>query len=75
MVLAAWAQGIGSSPNGIRNPAPAAAAIPLRVEETIATLISFGYPARPVTPRLDDVEGILRRVKRRPLDELVVWLD
>ena len=75
MVLAAWAEGIGSSPNGVREADPAMRLLDLPAGETITTILSFGYPAHPHTPRADDIAGILGRVKRKPLDELVVWVD
>lgn len=75
MVLAAWNEGIGSAPNSAREVVDAHRLLGIPEEETIVTILSFGYPARPWTPRERDAEGILRRINRKPLDELVVWVD
>lgn len=75
MILAAWADGIGSAPNGVREPEQARSVIGHSDEESISTLLSLGYPLRPHTPKEGDAEGILRRIKRKPLDELVVWVS
>jgi nitroreductase len=75
MVLAAWNEGIGSSPNSARDREAVGRLLDLTEEESVATIISLGYPQHPWRPRADDVDGILRRIKRKPLEELVVWLD
>jgi len=75
MILAAWADGIGSAPNGVRDLENARRILGTPPEETLPIILSLGYPAHPHTPREDDVEGILRRIKRKPLDELVTWVD
>jgi nitroreductase len=74
MMLAAWADGIGSSPNGVREPDKLAGILGLSGEQTAVTVLSFGHPIKP--PRLSgDATGTLARIKRKPLDELVVWVD
>jgi len=75
MILAAWSEGIGSSPNGARDSGRARHALGVPAEETLGTILSFGYPLHPTTPGEDDVDGILRRVKRKPLEELIVWVQ
>lgn len=75
MILAAWADGIGSCPNGVRDAAVASSLLRVPATESVVSILSLGYPAHPVTPSADDVEGILQRVKRKPLDEVVVWVD
>ena len=60
MMLAAWGDGIGSCPNGIANPEALAAVLGHDDDEQVATLLSFGYPARPGRPR----EPHARRVDR-----------
>jgi nitroreductase len=74
MILEAWNEGIGSAPNGLSNADAAAALLGTGADESIATILSFGYPAHLRTPR-EDVDGILERIKRKPLDELVVWVN
>ena len=75
MMLAAWDAGIGSCPNGVRDSERATQLLGVPHDESLATIISFGYPQRPIRPGEDDLEGLLRRIKRKPLDELVVWVD
>ena len=75
MVIAAWAEGIGSAPNGVRQMEAATRLLGVPPGEELAAILSLGYPLHPHTPRADDVDGILRRIKRKPLDELVVWVD
>jgi nitroreductase len=75
MILAAWSDGIGSCPNGIRDAATAASLVRVPAAENITTILSFGYPAHPIIPKLEDVDAILRRVKRKPLEEVAVWVD
>jgi len=75
MILTAWADGIGSCPNGIRDAATAASLLRVPAAENITTILSLGYPAHPIVPNADDVDGILRRVKRKSLEEVVVWMD
>ena len=75
MALAAWAEGIGSSPNSAREVDAAKGVLGAGEDETIVTILSLGYPARARRPREDDIEGILERINRKPLDELAVWVD
>lgn len=75
MVLAAWADGIGTCPNGVRDAEGARSILRVPAGETITTILSLGYPLHPRTPNETDVDGILERIKRKPLDELTVWLD
>jgi nitroreductase len=75
MMLAAWAEGIGSAPNGLTDAEAAGRLLGMPAEENLVTILSFGYPLRPYVPRPDDIDGILQRVKRKPLDEIVVWVE
>lgn len=74
MVLAAWNEGVGSAPNGVKDIEPAARLLNLSSDESVVTILSFGYPLHPHTPNPDDIDGILRRIKRKALDEVVVWV-
>ncbi|HET7573039.1 MAG TPA: nitroreductase family protein [Gaiellaceae bacterium] len=67
MLLAAWNEGVGSCPNGIRDPDAAAA---LLGGGPVKTILSFGYPARPRDPQARTVEEWSARANRKPLDEL-----
>lgn len=75
MILAAWDEGIGSAPNGTQNAEGARRVLGLREEENLPVILSFGYPQHPHTPNPDDTAGILQRIKRKPLSDLVVWVD
>ncbi|HZT97577.1 MAG TPA: nitroreductase family protein [Chloroflexota bacterium] len=74
MMLAAWDDGIGSVPNGIRGPERVAEILALSDAEAVATILSFGYPAHARGP-VSDAESHLGRIKRKPVEELVVRLD
>jgi nitroreductase len=75
MMLAAWAEGIGSCPNSVRPDEHDRMRRDLTIpaDAAIATVITFGYPApgQPRPRRKADPEKILERVNRRPLEELV----
>jgi nitroreductase len=67
MMLAAWAEGVGSCPNGVRDPEVAAEIC----GGDVKAVLSFGYPAKP-----RDIEGRSAaewsaRANRKPLTELV----
>jgi nitroreductase len=70
MLLAAWNAGVGSCPNGQKDPEAARAALGLADEE-IATVLTFGYPARERHPERRTPEEWSARADRKPLDELV----
>jgi nitroreductase len=74
MMLAAWSEGIGSSPNGIRDAEALAPILGTKAEHSIVTVLSFGCPAKPARTS-GDVQGILQRIKRKPLDDIVVWVE
>lgn len=65
VMLAAWAEGVGSCPNGIRD-AEAAAEI---CGGEVTAVISFGYPAKPRRER--SAEEWSASANRKPLHELV----
>ena len=71
MLLAAWNEGVGGSPNGIADEPAARAALELEDEERIAIVLSFGYPARPRDPEARSVDEWSARAKRRPLQDSV----
>ena len=71
MLLAAWNEGVGGSPNGVAQRDAANAAVGVREEESIAIVLSFGYPVRPRDPESRSAEEWSARAKRKPLDELV----
>jgi nitroreductase len=74
IMLAAWNEGIGSVPNGIKDGELVGQVLELPEGHSPAMIISFGYPETAAQPS-DDPEGILRRINRKPLEELVVRVD
>src|SRR5579862_6934928 len=46
MLLAAWNEGVGSCPNGVREVEAAQRALGLDADDEIAIVLTFGYPAR-----------------------------
>jgi nitroreductase len=71
MMLAAWDQGIGSSPNGMPDADAVTALLELADGERPAIILSFGYPAKPRDPSARAPDEWSARAKRKPLDELV----
>jgi nitroreductase len=73
MMLAAWTLGIGTCPNTPMDEAGLKAALGLPQEMAVPTVLSMGYPApgerRP--RRRADPTGVLQRINRLPLAELV----
>jgi nitroreductase len=67
MLLAAWNEGVGSCPNGVRD-AEAAERI---VGAHVAIVLTFGYPARPRDPESRSAEEWSARANRKPFDEVV----
>jgi nitroreductase len=71
MLLAAWNDGVGGSPNGIADRDAANAVVGVPEDSSIATVLSFGYPARPRDPQSRSAEAWSAQARRKPLDELV----
>jgi nitroreductase len=71
MMLAAWNDGVGSCPNGIRDAELLAAAMPLEEGEQVQTVLSFGYPARPADPERRGAQDWIDRADRRPAADVV----
>ena len=71
MVLAAWACGVGSCPNGLRDPEAGNEALGVAEDERPAIVLTFGYPARPRDPEGRSPEEWSRGARRKPLSELV----
>ena len=71
MMLAAHSMGIGSCPNGLAD-ADAMARIAGAAEgEQVATVITFGYPARPRDPERRTAEEWIARADRKPFGDVV----
>src|SRR5215208_368978 len=71
MMLAAWAHGVGSCPNGIADRVGMARALRLADEERLAAVLSFGYPAKRIDPTRRTPEEWIERARRKPFDEVV----
>lgn len=71
MLVAAWNEGVGGCPNGVRDAEALGAALDLGEDERFAIVLSFGHPARPVDPEARTPEEWIARADRRPLDEVV----
>lgn len=71
MLLAAWNDGIGGSPNGVRDRDAARGVLGAAEDEQVAIVLSFGYPASPRDPQRHTAEEWSRRRDRKPLSEVV----
>jgi nitroreductase len=71
MMLTAWNDGVASCPNGFPDPDAARRALGLGDEEELATVLTFGYPARGRAPESRTADEWSARADRTPLDELV----
>jgi nitroreductase len=75
MMLAAWNEGVASCPNGMRDPAAAAAVLGLDEGRLPVNIPSFGYPRRPLDPDSKGPEEWSAEANRKPLDEVVTRAD
>jgi nitroreductase len=71
MLLAAHSDGIGSCPNGISDAGAMAAIVGVEEGEQVATVLSFGYPARPRDPERRTPDEWIACANRKPFDEVV----
>jgi nitroreductase len=71
MLLTAWDQGVGASPNGMPDRAAVTELLGLREGEEPAIVLTFGYPATPRDPSGRTPEEWSARARRKSLDELV----
>jgi nitroreductase len=71
MMLAAWALGVGSCPNGIADRVGLNRALRLGDEDKVAAVLSFGYPAKVIDPTRRSPEEWIERARRKPFDEVV----
>src|SRR3954454_24576803 len=67
MMLAAWGEGVGSVPNGIKDRAAAEAL----VGKPVGIVLTFGYPAKPRDPQSKTAEEWSQSAKRKSFDEVV----
>jgi len=71
MMLAASNDGIGSCPNGIADAEALAAVVGAGPDEQVVTVLTFGYPARPVDAQSRSADDWIARADRVPFDEIV----
>ena len=72
MMLAASNDGIGSCPNGVAEADRLREALEHAAEESVATVLTFGYPERSRRdPQSLAPEEWVRRADRRPYEEIV----
>jgi nitroreductase len=71
MMLVAWNEGVVSCPNGMPDPAVAAAALGLEEGRLPVNIPTFAYPKRPLDAQSKSAEEWSAEANRRRLDELV----
>jgi nitroreductase len=74
MLLAAWAEGLASCPNGIADAARASTALDASADETPVIVLTFGLPERSRDAERHTVAEWSARANRKQLDEVVRWL-
>jgi len=75
ILLAAWAEGLASCPNGIADTDAARHALDASESETPVIVLSFGFPAKPRDASLRTVAEWSERANRKPLEEVVRWVQ
>lgn len=75
IALAAWADGIGTCPNGVNESDQLGQILDLEEGHEVATILSAGYPDEPLRPKSSDPADVLARIDRKPLEELTHWID
>ena len=71
MLLAAWADGIASCPNGIADADAARAALDAAEDEVPVIVLSFGLPERERDPESLTADEWSERANRKTIDEVV----
>ena len=72
MMLAGCNDGVGSCPNGIAEADRLREALGHGEDEQVATVLTFGYPAKPRRdPQSLSAEEWVRRADRKPYEEIV----
>jgi nitroreductase len=71
MMLAAWADGVASCPNGIADPEAMSRALGLEPPERAVVVLSFGPPRVRRDPARRSAEEWSRRARRMELDAVV----
>lgn len=71
MMVAAWADGVASCPNGVADHTALAAPLGLGAEERAVVVLTFGRPVTARDPGRRTREEWSRRARRLPLEEVV----
>ena len=71
MMLAGWAEGITSCPNGIADPDGLARTLGIEPPERVVVVVSFGPPRKARDPQRRTPEEWSARAKRQSLDAIV----
>jgi nitroreductase len=71
LMLAAWALGVGSCPNGVNDAVGLNRALRLADDDKVPVVISFGYPAKRRDPDRRSAQDWIERANRKPYDEVV----
>jgi nitroreductase len=71
MMLAASNDGIGSCPNGIADAAALQEIVGHDDSETVATVLTFGYPVTPRDPSRLSAQEWIDRADRKPYEDVV----
>ena len=74
ILLAAWAEGLASCPNGIADVDAARNALDASEDEKPVIVLSFGFPAKPRDPSLRSAAEWSERANRKSIEEVVRWL-
>ena len=71
MLLAAWNEGVGGTPNGLADREGASAELGLGEEEQLVNVLAFGHGVRQRDPSRHTAEEWSARANRKPLEEVV----
>ena len=71
MMLVAWNDGVVSCPNGMPDQGQANQALGLEGNLLPVTVLTFGYPRRPLDPESRSAEEWSREANRKPLQEVL----
>lgn len=71
MMLAGWADGVASCPNGVADPDALARALGIEPPERAVVVVSFGPPRTPRDPERRTAGEWSARANREPLDAVV----
>jgi nitroreductase len=71
MLLAAWNEGVGGTPNGIADREAVRALLGHDEDEQVAVVLAFGYGRRQRDPARHTAEEWSARAERKRLDEVV----